>query len=53
MQKKCEKIECELECKATASLNEVVLADFHKKDKDLLDLLKDEDDSEDTTKPVD
>ena len=56
MKHKCDnKVECDLKCKATASLSSSVLADLSKKDKDLLDLLKDDEqhELEDKPKPVD
>ncbi len=53
--KRDNKVECELSCKATASLTNSVIKDLSKKDKDLLDLLKDDEQNEleDKPKPVD
>ena len=48
-------IDCELNCKATASLNASIIDDLLKEDACLLDMLKDSEDNEpkDPPKPID
>lgn len=43
---KAKQLECELKCKATGGLNQSVAEDFKKKDRNLQDLLNDEDEKQ-------
>ena len=52
MTKQCKQLECELQCKATASLDQSLAADFAQKDKDIKNLLEDKDESEDKPEPI-
>ena len=51
--KPSKQLECELNCKATASLDQSIAADFTKKDQDIKNLLEDKDESEDKPEPID
>ena len=45
---KKKQLECQLECRATASLKGTIQADLHKPDQPLKDLLKEQDVTEET-----